>query len=430
MKAKEVLLTLAAAMLMALTTERANAQTGNTNYGNDSLFSLTSGSFNSAFGDSVLYSNTIGDGNYALGYQSLYSNTEGTYNIANGFQSLYSNTTSSYNIATGYQALYSNTTGSANVAHGNFALLSNTEGYENIGIGSWALWCNTTGAANIATGSYALGSNTTGVYNIATGVLALGANTEGYENVATGTYSQLRNTTGAYNISVGWYALKENTTGSENLAIGNGAGYNLTTGDRNICIGPAYGVAGESNTIRIGASWAQYAAYMAGIRGVTTGNNDAVAVLIDSNGQLGTVSSSRRYKEGITDMGKASERLFKLRPVTFNYKKPYADGRKPLQFGLIAEEVAENFPELAVLDSEGQPETVKYQDLTPMLLNEFQKEHKRVADLESRVAALEKRLNDMDAKDRERETRLTRLEGSILSTRPASVPVKLETAAR
>lgn len=106
------------------------------------------------------------------------------------------------------------------------------------------------------------------------------------------------------------------------------------------------------------------------------------------------------------------------------------DGSKPVQFGLIAEEVAETFPELAVLNDKGQPETVKYQDLAPMLLNEFQKEHKRVAELQNKVTALEKRLADLDSKDRERENRLTKLEQSLHAGQPAAIPAKLETASR
>ena len=109
-------------------------------------------------------------------------------------------------------------------------------------------------------------------------------------------------------------------------------------------------------------------------------------------------------------MGRASDRLMALRPVTFRYRNAYDDGQKPMQFGLVAEEVAETLPELVVLNQDGQPETVKYQDLTPMLLNEVQKQHRvvetqaieiaslkrqvaRLAELEERVATLTRLLN-------------------------------------
>jgi hypothetical protein len=107
-----------------------------------------------------------------------------------------------------------------------------------------------------------------------------------------------------------------------------------------------------------------------------------VPVLIDGNGQLGTVLSSIRFKEDVQDMAEASSGLLRLRPVTFRYKKPYADGSKPVDYGLIAEEVAEVYPDLVVKSADGQIQTVQYQKLTPMLLNEVQK-------LEARLAALE-----------------------------------------
>jgi hypothetical protein len=192
------------------------------------------------------------------------------------------------------------------------------------------------------------------------------------------------------NTAVGTAALVSNTTGAGNVAVGFNAGAALTTGSGNIDIGNA-GMPGEGATIRIGTPGMQTTAFMAGIVGVTTSQNNAVQVLIDSSGNLGTVSSSRRYKEEIADMGEASARIQALRPVTFHYKKPYADGQKPIQYGLIAEEVAAVFPELAVRNAEGQPETVKYQDLTPMLLNEVQKLRAEKVKLEQRSAELERK---------------------------------------
>jgi hypothetical protein len=103
-----------------------------------------------------------------------------------------------------------------------------------------------------------------------------------------------------------------------------------------------------------------------------------VPVIVDGFNQLGTISSSRRYKEDISDMSEASADLMRLHPVTFRYKKPYADGSKPLDYGLIAEEVAQIYPDLVVRDKDGKIETVQYQKLTPMLLNEVQKEHEQV----------------------------------------------------
>lgn len=110
--------------------------------------------------------------------------------------------------------------------------------------------------------------------------------------------------------------------------------------------------------------------------------------MIDSADQLGTVSSSRRHKEDISDMASASERLFALRPVTFRYKREFTSGDMPIQFGLIAEEVAEVFPELVVYDDEGGAAFVKYHVLSTLLLNELQKLQRLNRAQEARLAAL------------------------------------------
>jgi hypothetical protein len=196
------------------------------------------------------------------------------------------------------------------------------------------------------------------------------------------------------NVALGSGALFSNVSGSNNIAVGKDAGNNLL-GDSNIAIGNG-GAASDVGTIRIGGG-SQTRAFIGGIRGITTGQNNAVAVVIDSTGQLGTISSSRRYKEEITDMGDASARLQALRPVTFRYKQPYANGEKPLQYGLIAEEVAEVFPELAVFNDDGQPETVKYQDLAPLQLNEVQKLRAEKDALQKESASLRTRLEKLEA---------------------------------
>jgi hypothetical protein len=123
-------------------------------------------------------------------------------------------------------------------------------------------------------------------------------------------------------------------------------------------------------------------------------------VVIDSNGQLGTVSSSRRFKEDIQDMGDASSGLLRLRPVTFRYTRAFDDGLKPVQYGLIAEEVAEVYPDLVAHSADGQIETVKYQVLDSMLLNEVQKQAEQIRELKERLAALERFLATADRVDR------------------------------
>jgi hypothetical protein len=304
------------------------------------------------------------------------------------------------NLGLGRQALVSNTIGNSNTANGNFALRYNTEGSYNVAIGYAAMRDNVTGSANTASGYSALYSNTYGSYNTASGNSALFNNTEGSYNTGSGYKALFANETGSDNTAMGLSALRF-TTGERNTAIGRRAGFSSTSGSDNIFIGSgAEGVGGatpDSNTIRIGGTMVgdqaeqQNRTFINGIRGVTTGYGDALDVKIDSKGQLGTISSSRRHKEDITDMGAASDRLLALRPVTFRFKKAFVDGEKPLQFGLVAEEVAEVFPELVVYDDKGRPETVRYDLISTLLLNELQKQsrlNEAQADLLTELSSL------------------------------------------
>jgi len=271
-------------------------------------------------------------------------------------------------------------TGDNNTGFGRDALSSNTTGFGNTATGTQTLFSNTTGVGNTATGVTALESNTTGGLNTATGTEALFNNTTGGANTATGFGALEFNTIGGSNTAIGVEAL-QSTTGSGNIGVGITAGVNLTTGSNNICIGNT-GVAGESGTIRIGT--AQTATFVAGVNGVTTGGT-GTPVLIDASGQLGTISSSARFKDEIQDMGEATEALLKLRPVRFRYKAQ-PEGRT--QFGLIAEEVEKVMPELVVCSSSGEVETVLYHEMPAMLLNELQKQQREIQDLKSELSAL------------------------------------------
>ena len=186
--------------------------------------------------------------------------------------------------------------------------------------------------------------NNTRGSNTATGAFALTNNTIGHDNTATGFHALLLNTSGQGNTAAGQGALGNNTTGSFNIAIGSNAGANLTTGSDNIVIGQP-GVAGETNTIRIGAAVRHTATYIAGIYGAAVPSG--VTVIVGSDGHLGAVPSSERFKTGIATMDKASEAILSLRPVTFHYK---ADTEGTPQFGLIAEEVAKLNPDLVIRD--------------------------------------------------------------------------------
>jgi hypothetical protein len=268
------------------------------------------------------------------------------------------------------------------------------------------------GFYNTANGYEALNHNTAGEGNTATGFQALLNNADGFDNTANGARALSNSTTGDYNTALGAYALF-NTTGNGNTAIGYSAGYNLTDGVNNIDIDNG-GVAGESHTIRIGDT--QTRAFIAGIRGVTTGLS-AIPVMVDSNGQLGTVSSSRRVKDHIRDMGNASKVLMQLRPVTFYYKFDHNPQGRNLQYGLIAEEVAEVAPQLVAHSKNGEIETVYYQYLTPMLLNEYQKQQHTIA---AQALLLKQQAEQISALEQERRAQNARLSQLEQQTRELS----------
>jgi hypothetical protein len=284
----------------------------------------------------------------------------------------------------GVGVLVSRTTGIWNTGTGFEALNHLTAGNQNTATGLRALFSDTNGGFNTATGVYSLFGNTSGFFNSATGAYTLAHNTTGSNNTANGIFALANNHTGSNNTAIGRVA-GVNITGDGNTALGAGAGSNLTTGNDNIDIGN-FGVAGDSNTIRIGNEF-QTRTFIAAIRGVTTGSNDAVNVVIDSNGQLGTMSSSRRFKDEIKPMDQTSEAILGLKPVTFHYK---SDNKGTPQFGLIAEEVAEINPDLVVRDENGEIYTVRYDAVNAMLLNEFLKQHRKMEALQASFAQQQK----------------------------------------
>jgi trimeric autotransporter adhesin len=220
--------------------------------------------------------------------------------------------------------------------------------------------------SNTANGLQALYSNIGGRYNTGMGVQALYSNSSGNSNTATG------------------YRALSSDTGSNNIGLGYNAGSSLTTGSGNVCIGAGVlGVPGESNTTRIKNVYASIAS--------------ARAVYVNSDNKIGTLASSRRYKEDVKKMDKASEAILALKPVTFRYKKEI-EPNGAIMFGLIAEEVEKVDPDLVTRDAKGEAETVRYDVVNAMLLNEFLKEHQKVQRLEAALAAVNERLKAQDAK--------------------------------
>jgi hypothetical protein len=267
---------------------------------------------------------------------------------------------------------------------GNF---TNT-GIKNIGFGNNALNSMTSGDSNIGIGFEAGTAVSTGQFNTFIGSGAGAAVSTTGSNVMIGHFAgNSLTTTCSNNTFLGYGAGDGGTTGIQrNIAIGYTTGSAWTTASTdNIYLGHAIaGVAGEDNVMRLGNGTGtgngQIAkSFISGIRGTTTDAADAIAVLISSTGQLGTVSSSIKVKDNVVDMGSASSDVLNLRPVMFNYKTS-----KDVQFGLIAEEVEHVFPELVAYNKDHEPESVKYHILPALLLNEIKKLNQRIAALEAK----------------------------------------------
>jgi hypothetical protein len=408
--------------------------TNNTATGFEALFKNTTGSRNTANGRSALHENINGINNTATGNNALYNNQTGTQNTATGTAALRSNSTGSSNAAHGFQALFSNTTGSENTASGGQALYFNTTGFRNTAAGFSAMISNTTGHANTALGDRALYSNVIGSFHTAIGSFALFSSTYGDENeganTAVGAFALPNNTTGGGCTAVGDSALVSHITGHHNTALGYVAGQNLTDGINNIYISDP-GVPTEDNTIRIGnvVSFtdiygffhpAHTATFMAGISGQTA--SGGVAVYINSDGKLGTLTSSARFKTEIKPMDDASEAVLALKPVTFRYKNEIDAERTP-QFGLVAEEVAKVNPDLVTRDADGKVFTVRYEAVNAMLLNEFLKAHRKVQQLEANDAQRQLEIKALAAVVKEQASQIQKVSAQLQLQKPPAQTV-------
>jgi hypothetical protein len=286
-----------------------------------------------------------------------------------------------------------------NTAEGEDALFSLTTGQDNTALGFQALYNGTAANGNTAVGSQALLGNTVGTRNVAVGAGTLDSLTSGEMNTAVGNVSLEQGVSVNFNTALGRHALGR-TQGDQNTGLGFFAGWNLSEdGTNNVYIGNAgpVPIGTESNTIRLGTQTATIvtvgnppferhrmpahtATFIAGIFGNTS--SDGTPVYINSDGKLGTNTSSKRFKEDIELMDKASEAILALKPVTFRYKHEL-DPKGIPQFGLVAEDVEKVNPDLVARDADGKPYTVRYEAVNAMLLNEFLKEHRTVQELKS-----------------------------------------------
>jgi hypothetical protein len=367
--------------------------------------------FNTAEGQKALFSLTTGVANTAVGSLSLLSVTAASFNTAIGAGSLLFNT-AEQNTAAGAAALLNNTTGGTitgvvgsptevgpNTAVGTLAMSQNTTSGANTAVGYQALTNMSIGNAdlnnggfNTAVGYKALTSADTsagdagGTANSALGYETLANTTTGFANVGVGHTALFVNMLGNFNTGVGSAALF-GCTGNFNTALGDGAGVDATIGDGNVYIGASVlGSAGESNHT-----------YIRNINNtsVSGGGTDTVTINL-TTGLLGHTTSSRRYKEDIQSMDNASGTLFALKPVTFRYKKEI-DQTQSLEYGLIAEDVAQVDPNLAVRDRTGKIDSVRYSAINAMLLNEFLKEHRKVEQMQEQIDSLTAGLQKLSA---------------------------------
>jgi len=296
---------------------------------------------NTAEGTSALFSLTSGISNTAAGFQALYLNTAGNYNTADGAKAMQDNK-GAQNTGTGYNALIININGSYNTANGYQAVYGNGSD-NNTAVGRGALFVKVGATENTAVGNSALVTNGRGTQNTAVGFKAL-----------TDSFGRGRN----------------------NIGLGYEAGVDLSGVLNHIEIGNVGGPV-DNYTTRIGDL--QTATFIAGISGTAVVGN---TVVVNANGQLGTATSSARFKKDIKPMDKASEATLAFNPVSFQYK---SDPKGTRQFGLIAEEVANVNPDLVVRNPNGEIYSVRYGAVNAMLLNEFLKEQKAFLEEQRKV---------------------------------------------
>ena len=334
---------------------------------------------------------TTGAGNTGVGWFSLFSNTTGNFNTAVGAGALALNHADN-NTAVGAGALFLNNTGEQNTAVGANALVHNDNGSDNNAFGTNALFGNVEGSFNNAHGRNALAAST------------------GSENNAFGDLAMENNTSGSSNTAIGDDALRNCVDGSFNVAVGDEAGTGLGP-DVNNCI--AIGAPGAGpfvvldDTCFIGSIYGQPVSDPA----------TQVPVYVDQFNVVGVFNtSSRRFKHDIQPMDKASETLYGLKPVTFKFN---SDWKATTQYGLIAEEVAEVDPQLVVHGKNGEVTAVHYEQINNMLLNEFLKEHKKVEELTATVAQQQKGMEVLTAQLKEQAAQIQKVIVQLEASKPA-----------
>jgi hypothetical protein len=194
-----------------------------------------------------------------------------------------------FTTAEGCNALSNLTSGAGNTGLGWYALFGTSTGSFNTGVGAGTLVTNNSDA-NTAVGTAALLLNTAGTQNSAVGTAAMVNNDNGLNNTAVGAFALQTNTNGSNNTAVGNAAL-QNSTGDYLTALGAGAGTDPDIVSNNVYIGDP-GFPGDENVLSIGgiaASGTPFEnTYIGGIYGASVNVGSALPVYVDTDGHLGT----------------------------------------------------------------------------------------------------------------------------------------------
>ena len=358
--------------------------------------------------------------NAAFGQTAGDSITSGINNVAVGLNAGTAITTGSTNIAIGANAGQALTTQSDHTFIGANAGSINT-GFSNVFIGAGA-GQNSTANFSVLIGNNAGSKLTPGISSSGNSVV-IGANAAPNwqggttpNSVIIGTSAGISLASGSVNTIIGALAASSLTDGQTNTIIGTSAGSTLTTGQDNIIIGNFADVdvatrvncilissvngAGNtkttaSNQIRIGFnSTAITTCFIQGIRGIAVTGGQTVQV--DANGQLGSVTSSLKFKENIASMPDVTSSLMALNPVTFTYK---ANPELGTQYGLIAEEVESTLPYLSTYDNEGELQGVEYYRLIALLLKQAQTHQQKIDQTTAIIQQLQQRIETLEAQN-------------------------------
>ena len=339
-------------------------------------------------------------------------------NIGIGKDALNANISGFSNVAIGHSVLRYNTANN-NIGIGSAALNANTTGQSNTGIGYRALVLNTTGRSNMAIGTSALSQNVDGNYNMAIGSSALDANVSGEENIAIGNSSQVFNTAGTRNVSVGINSLANHTTGDYNTAIGWGAG-RADSGDGGVFIGYAAGY-NETNPNRlyiensINSSPLIFGDFGSNEVGINWPSATALPNTLSVNGSASKstsgswlANSDRRLKKDIETINpkEALEKLTQLRGVTYLWNDTQTGLDRPttVQYGFIAQEIMNVFPDKVTQDGQGFYQTA-YGDYDALFVQalkalkaQLESKDKKIDELETNYQILSEQVKRLEKK--------------------------------